>query len=411
MPSVTAIATRPMIELSMEADEKGEVAPVIPATWSFSDELVNKLSKKNYTNPYVIIAVGYEELTGWNNDDPKFRVTKVYVRSLLDASPKEFIQFSKPGTNIVMAFVVNVDGSQDERQLWKYKRHPEAMKFDHVPKRKSFEIEIWDDSAMTKRFNVASFRHDVIVPAEMFAAEPSKPAKALVRQYYPYNDEFDQCHFRKRFLISLALTVPVQIWGVVARVFTLLYAVVFAKRGIQLRLLFALNPHDFGHALWSSFWYEKKDRSKRTSLLKWLSPPQLILYVLIAAGILLPGLVGALLSHLHTVGKATTLSSFGFGDVLLWTAIIDPTLVVIVAFCFFFFAENGKRIRRNWLRKRALAKAESVIPTDPSTMFDLLHKRAQDSADLTPDKVRNKTLRLKVLDLKMKVCKPFALKV
>jgi|GEM_PF-5431655 len=402
MASAPAIATRPMIELHMETDEKGEVAPVIPVTWSFTSELVDKLARKGCANPYLVIAVGYEKLNyrGFN----EFKATKVYIRRLLDSSPKEFLEFSKPGTNVVLAIVVNVNNKDDEKLLYRWEQYPSEIRFDEDSKRNRYKLDPY--MYYGKQFNIASFRHDVIVPAEMFAPEPPRFVKALVRQYFP-NSEFDQCDFRRRFLISLAASVPVQIYGVVARLLTLVYALVFAKREMQLRLLFALNPHDFGNSLWYSFWYRTKDGTKRKSLLKWISPPQLILYALILAGVLLPGYVGALTSHLHTVSDHTRLSPFNFGDVLLWTAILDPILAVIAAGFFFLFTEKGSRLRKDWVRKYSKVESPYTLPVDPN-MYDLLRKQAQVSMDATPDKVQNKTVRLKFLDLKSKVCKPFA---
>jgi hypothetical protein len=409
MAKATATATRPLIELHMEADEKGEVTPVIPATWTFSDELVDKLAENSFGNPYIVIVVGYEDIKKNYADEDRHELhaTKVYVRKLGDSSPKEYIQFSKPGTNVVMAFVIAIQTKEDEREITQWLRSPRSMSFEYEDETKRYELNVphvWHES----RFEIASFRHDVIVPKEMFAPDPPKFMKPLVRQYFP-NSEFDQCDFRRRFLISLALSVPVQFYGIFARVFSLLYAILFAKRGMSVRNFFALNPHDFGHGLDKSFWYYKVENGfnpRRTSALKWLSPPQLILYVLMIAGALVPGLVVAFVGHLVSKGHDVVLYVFTFGDVLICALITDPIIALIVALIFFFVSRKGSRIRRDWVSKHTKAKDQTVYIA-PST-FDLLRQQAFAGAELTPDTLANKTIRLKFLDLKMRVCKPFA---
>ena len=398
-----------MLELHMETSEEGEVTPVVPVTWKFTDELVNKLMEGEYANPYLIIAVGYEETYGYEMDLIHFVPTKVYVRRLLDASPKEFIQFSKVGKNVVLAFVVNVERKSDEALVWKWQRSPGEMSFDHTPKKgHSLDVDTNDDS----RFQIASFQHDVIVPAELFAPEPPQFLKTLVNQFHVvFNTKaFDQCDFRRRVLISLTLSVPVQIYGIFARLLSLLYAIIAAKRDISLRKLFALNPHDFGNYLDTSFWYTKKDRSKRNSLIKWLSPPQLLLYAAIATGALLPGVAGAYFGSLryNLTLESSVSVGFTFSDVLFWAAIIDSILIGIVGLCLLAFTRKGHRLVKAAFRKVFKQKEyQYTIEADPN-MFDLLRKQIKSTVDATPDQVQNKTVHLRFQEIKSWVCKPFA---
>lgn len=406
MSIATETAKRPMIELHMEADKKGEVTPVIPVVWSFSNDLVDKLAKQEFSNPHVVIVVGYERPVGWSDEFDEFVPIKVYVRRLLDASPKEFIQFSKTGKNIVLAFVVNPITKDNESEIWGWHSRPSRMDFSNKKNQGVYKIR--SDDLGDGRFDIASFRHDVIVEKELFAPEPSKLVKSVVRQFFP-NSEVDQCDFRRRFLISLALDVPVQIYGIFARLFTLVFALFFAKRGMQFRLLFALNPHDFGHALGGSFWYNKDYWTERNGLIKWLSPPQLVLYVLIVAVVLLPGFLGVVLSHLVLLKKDTHVTPFSFGDVLIRTAIIDPIIITTTGLFFLLFTSKGHHVLKKFLTKIFKTKfATELIEIDPMTTFDLLRKQAQANVDVTPDRVQNRTISLKYQNLKMKVCKPFA---
>jgi len=411
MASATAIATRPLIELHMEGEEDGVVTPVVRTSWSFTDQLVNKLAKRQFTNPYLIITVGYETIgDDFHSNRKLYNITKVYVRKLLDDAPVQHVQFARPGTNIVQAFVINVASQDDESTIKQWQRNPELLDTQHIPETDRYKI--FTESYRDKRFNIDSYRHDVIVPEQLFAPEPPEFAKALVRQF-ARGAQVDQCDFRRRFLISLALNIPFQAYGIFARLFSLLYAIVFAKRDISIRRLFALSPHTFGRYLGTSFWYNKVDENgwqqPRTSLLKWLSPPQLLVYAVIMVVALLPGYIITVFFHSKVVGENRKYYPFEFSESLVVSAIIDSIFLAIVLLVFFFGTEKGTQLRRSLIHKFARKNPPKapVVLGDAGTI-ELLRKQVRVVVNVSPERVANKTIRLKFMDLKMKVCKPFA---
>lgn len=405
----TATLTRRPLELRVEVNPAGEVTPVVPVSWTITEELVQTIADQHYTNPHIILIVAsrHQETYG-DKTTYRYDATKVYAVNL-KATPKAYVQFSRPGDNAIIATVVDLDANYKLNDISNWARRPERMYF--TVKEKKQTLSYLEDFGKP----IVSFIQRVTVPKELFAPPPPKFLRSLVTQFFPAY-AVDQCHFRKRVIFSSLLSIPVQLYGVFARLATLLYGAFMLQRGMRARSFFALNPHDFARGFEGSFWFKDKDGRERANLLAYLNPPMLVVYaVVLTVAIALLSVIPYVYLNIK-YGEAFD-SKFTVGEFMSIALISDGALLLIAGFIWLMASRTGRRLRTNiaWsLRQRftsAPTEAEREVAKQNAEqqLIAQLKQRAQASATITnADEVKDNTVKLLFYNLKMKVCKPFA---
>ena len=407
----TDTLTRQPLELHVEVDPKGQVDSVTPVSWTITEELVQTIADLHYTNPHVILIVAsrHKETYG-KKSTIAYKATKVYAIDLR-ATPKAYVQFSRPGDNVIIAAVVDLNKEYRLRDVSEWSRQPSRMYFTVNEKKQILEyLDSFDEP-------IASFIQRVNIPKEFFAKPPRKFTKGLVTQFFPAY-AVDQCHFKKRVGISVLLSIPVQIYGVFARLVTLLYGLFMLERGMRVKSFFALNPHDFARGFESSFWLEDKNGKSRVSFWKYLSPPALVVYAFLLA------LAVLVLSIIPTVVLLVKYDDpfgefFTWGEFLITALIGDGIAAVIIGLIWLVASYDGREFIADaywWiatrLRNKSLhgeARSEKAKLSAEQQLIAQLTQRAQASATITtPEDVKDNTIKLAFYNLKMKVCKPFA---
>lgn len=407
----TATLVRQPIELHVEVNPNGEVTPVVPVSWTITEELVQTIADLHYTNPHVLLIVASRRTETYGKKTTySYDATKTYAIDLM-ATPKAYVQFSRPGDNVIIAAVVDLVGKYKLREVDSWIKGRQRPYFTVDEKKQDLDyLEEFSDP-------IASFIQKVAVPKELFAPPPPKFLKSLVTQFFPAY-AVDQCHFRKRVIFSSLLSIPVQLYGVFARLLTLLYGLFMLERGMNAKTFFALNPHDFAHSFEGSFWFVDKDLRERDSFWKFLSPPALVIY---AAILLIAGFVLSIIPmfYLGIKYEGNIDANFTWGEFLLAALIGDGGLALLIGFIWLVGSRDGRRFASDvewWFRDRFASKnsgdsarQEAAKLSAEQQLIAQLTQRAQAGSTITKaEDVKDNSIKLLFYNVKMKVCKPFA---
>ncbi len=462
------------LELVITPNPDGEVESVIPVSWTINEALIERLREAEFMEPHIVFVVASVSRGGSDNYmNFYYEVRKVYHMPLEAKTPKQYVQFGRAGENIVGAFIVDMADNNTKRVVANCVRSsraylpaslvyafetsmaatlPEdlsmrvrtfekdvekstAREFDETDPNIEWEKQFGSREAIFQRAYdgaedevrmdgndiaiLAPVFRRVMVPEEFFAKEPPAWARELVWMFYSDARGVDKCDFRKRFLISLGISIPVQIYGVFARLFTLIYALFMAKRGMNLRMLFALRPHDFAESIkgHDSFWFRKKDGGKRT-VLPWVSPPFLLIYGVILA-------VGSLVVLALGVGVTWILDLLISGPVvvtgasIIATGVISLVILGVIVFLFWLnFNRKGRFLRREIAKriaavlpekKATLEAAPVAVAEVPSKLHLELLAAARRGAGITSaEEIKDDTVQLVFHKIRRAVCQPFS---
>ena len=443
------------VKFMIDANPEGEVTATVPVSWIFDEATLEFIANNRNNSPHLIIIVAsYHTVAqvshdysaadkalkkaqnaGGDIDDElyeslikevdqsftSYSITSVQSIPLLNrkglpTTAKTFLRFDRPGENIIIGRVVTIYSGSDQNTVYNWMRRHHDLSVSEATANEPLAIRAYEGEWIMERGHGLS-SINVVVPIEMFAKERPKWQKSLVRQFFR-GFEDDECHFRKRlWFASIPAAIGVQLYGLIVRLATLLFALVTARRNTFSKMFFAFNPHDYGRSLGSSWWTRDKEGSDRSALRRALSP-QGLFKVVVAVGIaLLPGDVLAMLWKL----LIDTETSIEFPVVVIVALIADVAIVTIVFLCWLLFKRAGRRWFR-WNIARPIAgiieklvskKTEGnvgvVVKTSTERDNDVLDQLRRAQASIVAEgEVANTTFVLKFNNLKMKVCRQFA---
>lgn len=405
------------IDIRLKTNPEGEVEPVVEATWAISDNLVDQIANGKYIKPYIVILVaqrikydyGYEK--GYYHN-----VTDVYVHALTD-TPKAYLRFRHPGENIVMAGILDVSNKFVASALTAARRNKDK-----------FYIEISSRTRTATSMSVVTEYHEqkylagqsvkfVDIPKELFAPPPPAWQRALVTQFFP-SYAIDECYFWRRLPVAMVASFFVQLYGLPVRIFTLLYGLFMAMRGMQFRSLFALNPHDFARTFNNSFWFVDKDGYPRSGIGWKLTPPWLVIYALIAAGATI--VLGGAPLLVYSIKHGSDFGNLNWNELIGMALVVDGIIVLVATIIFFVVNKTANRMVNNaWDRlvkrfepptkedpsEEAKALAEATAIAERASLAELIR---QQSDRARAGNVEDDTLYLKVYAHKADTCRPFA---
>ena len=243
MSSRRAVSTRPpLMQLVTDLTREGEEASAgLVVRWDAPEALRSELERRDFKHPYVVLAVcsPYVVHPSYSEDDDDgwtdYTVTRTYVRPLDDGA--WYVNFSRAGINEVRAFVVDARDFDERRKLYKLAR--EGARVDSDGDLCYTGLRTINTSAVLS----------VDVPAAMFAKEPPRWLKAFVGNFFE-SPAFDECHFRKRVLISTLLIAPFMLtFGLLFRILVLAATLVLGLREIQWS---GLKPFNMSETPWPS---------------------------------------------------------------------------------------------------------------------------------------------------------------
>lgn len=378
-----------LLELQVVANPDGAATPNTTVAWKLTDELFAQMEEREFHDPHLLLIVASVK-------DDYYSSTKIYsIRLGTTKTPKQYIQFSRAGDNVVIATIIDIK-NVGQRACIKNLTHGGAtLRFT------SRGELCWDGYLEDIPHLRLQTSRRVHVDSRLFPPPPPQWLKRIVRVFYR-GQEDDECHFRKRALASIPLMIGLQLYGVLARLAILLFALATGKRGITLRSFFALHPHDFALNLGDSFWTTDSKGNDRPgkSIWWWINPISLLAYAGIIAVLSIPGALYLMI--FNPLPKDMPFFE-QLGHSLGAGAIIDPILAFVIFVIWLNLSRNGRRARRSWMAKinEPLQAKEIALQSIQQRQPQKLNSN-EDVLQL-PDA----TVSLRFNALKAKVCRPY----
>lgn len=440
------------IELFPEASPNGEVTATIPVSWTFNEDAMAYIAAHRNDSPHLVLFVtslqestytthdysaaeaaqeaAHEKgadiseaeyralvvstpVTRFRPDTTSVQLIPLFNRKGQPTTPKTYVSFRRPGRNVISAVLTTFTHKDKTNWFRGWEESPDRTTLELNDDKLEF-TSYYHNEFLTKG-SVGLSHREVSVPAEMFAKERPAWQKALVGKFFR-GRENDECHFRKRlWFVAIPATVPVQLYAVIVRLAILLFGVFAGMRRTFSKEFFAFNPHDYARSMESSWWWFNRHDEMRSSWRVILSPPGLAIMTMVFGVALLPGLA--------TLGISTWIS--GENQVndfwkLLWVAgVVDAGLALLVLVLILIFTKKG----RAWFSKYVstpLRREEPGKEVAQPNADELKRRRAEQQRlaieqlrlsqanAANPNNLENNTVKLKFLDLKSKVCLPFA---
>jgi hypothetical protein len=195
----------------------------------------------------------------------------------------------------------------------------------------------------------------------------------------------------------------VQLYGIFARLFSLIFALFLGRRGMSVRSFFALHPHDFHRDLGNSFWIEDREGNERpmTNPLWYINPVSFVIYAFVLVVLAIPGVL--YLSIFNPMPDETPFLEQVWA-ITKASAIIDPILALIIFFIWINLSRTGRETAKEWMTK--LSRPAQPTPY----LYESLGQRKVRQITKPEDvlQVPDTTIALRFNALKAKVCRPFA---
>jgi len=254
------------LELIVDQLEDGQVDSTVALGWCIDHELVQWLTAHDFNDPYVLISV--------TNGDVEMSRTLVKLTKEM-----AYVQLFRAGKNVIHAAVVNGPNKRNIRNAFLTKVRSGFETSILMYECDAFlqtEDEWHAETAVFSTHKSGAFmRHPgeatltVEVDEKFFASDPARWRMWLVNRFYSGRED-DQCDFRKRFLISAAVTVTVY-WEYIilkwlASLVTALVCLIGGARDIDwgpVRNPFSGFPTDVAYDIDSSVWVHKANGQNR----------------------------------------------------------------------------------------------------------------------------------------------------
>lgn len=372
--------------LRLVVDEKDRVvqSASIPVRWCVSKEVLDILKEKKVVNPYILICTVVDK--------------KEMTRQLVPMEDMmTYVQFASPGENTIFA---RIEWGGDGKYLTLWKNYLQRSEGKYNTDVIDWKGEMTDYTHFTRgHFKPASVK--VVVPKELFAKEPPEWEKWWVNVCFS-NPPKDQCDYRKRRLI--AYTVQ-PIW------FLLLFAirafvttfVLFCGKAPSLKPLFHLTSTDTGD-IWedgtNSIFIRKWWRNDKEQPFLFLLPLAPICWVILFS------IFWLIASDSKKPFDLTIV--FGAAVVVCISLAIIGGLVDLFSFLIYYCIKKIKKVSEKIsddLLDRNRRKIETIFAEKFEPLLCDGFGLKSDITDLPPNR---QTIHLRFLDLKAKVCKPFA---
>ncbi len=377
-----------LLQLHVVADPDGQALSNTTAAWKLTDELFAQMQEKGFQDPHLLLIVA-------SADDDYCTATKAYsIRLGTSRIPKQHIQFSRAGTNLVIATIVDVQNAEQRSDIHNITHGGASLRLSPNG------LIHWDGYLESIPNLGLQTSQKVYVDSNNFAPPPPRWLKRIVAVFFR-GQEDDQCHFRKRAIASIFGMIGLQLYGIFARPVILLFALMAGKRGITFRSFFALRPHDFARNLGDSFWTTDDKANERpiSSPWWWINPVSFLVYIAVLGVLALPGL--SFLSIFRPLPADMPFFE-QFWQCLVMGLIIDP-LIAIAIFLIWLFSGNGRRTRRSWFATIGML----FQPKPPALQVIQQQQPQQLNSNDDVLQLPDSTVALRFNAIKAMVCRPY----
>ena len=392
-----------MLKLIIGEEGKTQSATV-PVRWCVDKETLENLVKIiEVLNPHILLVVVSDK--------------KEISRQLAPLDQLvEYIQFQRPGANKVFATIVWSDKKTEKerkKNLWnRFLKKDDGDYSTTLIYNGEFEKEL------LKSIEFAEV--EVVIPKELFAKEPPAWEKRWVNMWFETRPK-DQCQYRRRRILAYTIQPPIVLfWLIFAKIIPrLVVAVIFLILGFWFDFEdkktknFTWNPkkwkpilnlkpifHPWNYGFEDLFSKEFKDFADGAGPLI-IAASAYIIIIVITIYLFISGLrwlLNFVLKPIKPVIKAiyaaTLQRFFGFSDKMI-SKIIKR------------MSQNHKEATQTTIDKMFREKASAILQEyDRKNYQDILVCQEGLSANLSSLPKEKKTIHLRYMDLKSKVCKP-----
>jgi len=374
--------------------------PVLPVRWCLGSLETEQLKERRASNIQILLVIAYE---GSSLED----------RQLLPIDQMiAYLNFRRPGRHTVFAKIVY--GDMAKRLLFKassteynwrifqgYREHTDLLSDEMFYAR--MEIRTIEGKAEL----------EVAIPHEHFPKEPPAWLMKLANIGFDY-PPIDQCSFRRRLLFALPKLFFMSIWAglkVITRAVTALVLVLCLVRDIGFGAILHPWRDAYDDVDGRDSWFSHDRRGYRRSS-KWiyLLHPLIWIGILTALSIVAHYLHKSLWKMLATVFLAIVKFIILIAGPLV-AVVMAILLIVATGVLLNRHAKKQKRQMEEWknsdeFRRQEQRKREQTY----DDLALLLACRPAITAELSSLPPVRRTLHLKFLDLKRKVCRPYAAK-
>lgn len=354
----------------------------IAVTWCVDQELIKQLADASVADPQVVICVAPA--------DDKYSSRKEYRKVVPLSDMMAYVEFRVPGPNKIWAFV-STGSKRGVRN--------EFLKKVSGEFESSILVDSGDEFASMRFSRLGAEPVSVFVPEEAFAPEPAQWEKDWVNHFFK-DKAIDQCHFRKRRLFAYTVQLLIMFLNLLLRAVIYVPALAIGAKNLSLKYL--IHPLTYsleetlrvmGGGTWFVRTWQGDKGIENTS-------PVTFNYVLRKFWSLpfmpIIGIPFFCIFYFH-----------------LWKAlavgVAAAALVALILGGVWFFAEGAATKVLNaisdWVDELLGHRDMYYLDQDEMEMLICDGKTIRKIGDL-PSKKR--TLRLRFLNLKSKVCRPFS---
>lgn len=385
---------------------------VLPVSYCLSDQALNLIKYRGMLSPHMLILVAERTIVpGSKPDDPIYSYEEVSRQLVPLKQGMFYVQFPRSGNFLIKGLIVNSKDNKFSSLYTDCIRHQWEFCID----------DITGTLNRHRRSNVVHFGDaalNVTIGKEFFAKQPSGMVASWVNLLFA-DKPADQCQFRKRALFS------VTVQPLMLLVWLLLLAVPFRAILAVIATILGYRPLNYA-AVWQirKFWFfeifdyidSPKDSiflSSRDGKTRWFAVPFYPLWPTIFI----------FLSFFRIVIGEDGKSQFAYllswenalYGLLIYLGIVATifTLIVIFAAGFWVVTQISDGAKATWNKLRDILKTSEPKVEDimANRLAELEYLACQNRAKLTPSleaiPAAQRTLHLRFLDMKAKVCRPY----
>jgi hypothetical protein len=384
--------------------------PVLAIRWCIDRAEAKALKDQNAENIHILFVIAYEGAGKRLEDRCLVPIDQVMT----------YLNFRRPGTHKVFARIVSSDNKKTIFRMCLDRRN-----------RRSYDVELFnyegtelrDVETLQERLQISVMptgaELGVVVPSEHFPKEPPIWVKRLVNAGFGY-PPIDQCDFRRRMLFCPIKLPVLAMLAVLITTCRALCALVLSLRGMR-GINFAAVIHPwrndmddvYAHVRTGESWFVRDEQGVvRPAWFFFLQP---ILWLVI--GVVLT----VLKLYLHMTYLALImagLSALSRSAIATWVflshhpsetwKVIAEIALIGLALYILAAATVRKHERADDLRRMLQVKKELQREQSYDNLYKLLACNPSITPTLSDLPTERQTLRLRYLDLKAKVCRPFA---
>ncbi len=348
--------------LKLHVDDTNVTSGTIPVSWCVSKDLLENLFDKQIKDPAIVLVTKHK-------DESIYKENR-YVLRLKDVMT--YVSFKCPGDNYIYGHVSSFEYRIAKEEFL----NRSGGRYDNSI------LKHYDNDY--SRGDIKNNAEPIIVsvPIESFAKEPSELMKSWVNHFYR-DKPIDECDFRRRKLIAFTLQPIWMLFNLILRFIVFIVSLLIGSRNMSLKYLFHPLTYEFTSMVdifdsGSLFIGEGKPSIKKYILLPLMPIITLSLAFCIKIHIIIPLLIlfALLVVMLLIVLIPVFIQTGGMYD--LFSKISS------------YFHEN-----LNW-----------YLNESENNLIVCSNKNKQVTYSSLPCK--NKSIKLRFLNLKSKICQPFA---